>query len=257
MEKKERKEAAKERKRKWSVVVVTGERKESVQGTKRRWDFYEWVDAFKGPKVNSLSKMIYWRKIHLFYVTPWNFFSPSSVLGMGSAMAEPEGCTDTPLPQQPCLDGKVQWVGSVAVRSLSQLNLSGGGESHHSHTGGGSDIAAEYWQPHPLPWGPPGPCPTFRLPPAESDRKTEEGARVSFLERLCVELKEQLVKQVRIWGFEHQGSFSPAFGLCNQKEIMDKACLDWEGNDPDHCTHLRYLDELNQTSQMPDLLLLL
>lgn len=40
----------------------------------RRWDFYEWVDAFKGPKVNSLSKMIYWRKIHFFYVTPWKLF---------------------------------------------------------------------------------------------------------------------------------------------------------------------------------------
>lgn len=77
MEKKERKETAKERKRKWSIVVVTGERKESVQGTKRRWDFYEWVDAFKGPRVNSLSKMIYWRKIHLFYVTPWKLFFPS------------------------------------------------------------------------------------------------------------------------------------------------------------------------------------
>lgn len=66
----------------------------------------------------------------------------------------------------------------------------------------------------------------FGLPPAESDRKTEEDARVCFLELLCVELREQLVRQVQIWGFEDQGSFSSAFGLCNQKEIMDKACLD-------------------------------
>lgn len=94
----------------------------------RRWDFYEWVDAFKGPKVNSLSKMIYWRKIHFFYVTPWKlFFFPSSVLGTGSARAEPEGCTNTPLPPQPCLDRRVQWVGNVAVRSVSQLSLSGVG----------------------------------------------------------------------------------------------------------------------------------
>lgn len=122
MEKMERKETARERKRKWSVVVVTGERKESIQSTKRRWDFYEWVDAFKGPGVNSLSKMIYWRKIHLFYVTPWMFFGfffLLLVLEMGSARAEPEGCTNTPLPQQPCLDGKVQWVGIVAVTAES------------------------------------------------------------------------------------------------------------------------------------------
>lgn len=234
-----------------------GERKESVQGTKRRWDFYEWVDAFKGPKVNSLSKMIYWRKIHLFYVTPWNFFSPFISPRDGVCEGWTRRMHKHSITPAARLDAKVQWVGDVAVRGLSQLSLSGGGESHHSHTGGRSDIAAEHWQPHPLPWGPTGPCPTFRLPPAESDRKTEEGERVCFLELVCVELRVQLVKQVRIWGFERQGSFSAAFGLCNQKEIMDKACLDWEGNDPDHCTHLRYLDELNQTSQMPDLLLLL
>lgn len=56
------------------------------------------------------------------------FFFPSSVLGSGSVRAEPEGCTNTPLPQQPCLDGKVQWVGNVAVRNLSQLSLSGAGQ---------------------------------------------------------------------------------------------------------------------------------
>lgn len=101
--------------------------KEWVQRTKRRWVFYEWVDAFKGPRVNRLSKMIYWRKIHLFYVAHKNFFFfHSSVLGSGSARAEPEGCTNTSLPQQPCLDGKVQWVGNVAIRNLSPPSLSGG-----------------------------------------------------------------------------------------------------------------------------------
>lgn len=54
------------------------------------------------------------------------FFFHSSVLGSGSARAEPEGCTNTSLPQQPCLDGKVQWVGNVAIRNLSPPSLSGG-----------------------------------------------------------------------------------------------------------------------------------
>lgn len=103
-----------------------GERKESVQGTKRRWDFYEWVDAFKGPKVNSLSKMIYWRKIHLFYVTPWNFFSPFISPRDGVCEGWTRGMHKHSITPAAHLDAKVQWVGDVAVRSLSQLSLSGG-----------------------------------------------------------------------------------------------------------------------------------
>ena len=82
-------------------------------------------------------------------------------------------------------------------------------------------------------------------------KKSEKGVSACFPELLCVELREQ------IWDFEGQGSFTPAFGWCNQKERMGEPRLDSEGSDPDHCTHLISLDELNQTGQMPDLPLLL
>ena len=60
-------------------------------------------------------------------------------------------------------------------------------------------------------------------------RETEKENKVPsacFLQILCLQFREQLARQVQAWGFECQGSFSPAFGFCNQKERMGKACLD-------------------------------
>lgn len=260
MEKKERKETAKERKRKWSVVVVTGERKGSVQGTREDEIF---MNGSMHSKVLKSIVSLKWfiEEKFIFSMSPHeNFFfpfisprdgickgwtrgmhkhpiTPAALLGQEGAVGGKCGC-------QKCVTAESvrSGVGATAAtqvedQAVGKLLL---GADNLTHCPGVLLLSALLFD-----------CLLLRV------TETEEGARVCFLELLCVEMREQLVRQVQIWGFEDQGSFSPAFGLCNQKERMDKACLDWEGNDPDHCTHLRYLDELNQTSQMPDLLLLL
>lgn len=58
------------------------------------------------------------------------------------------------------------------------------------------------------------------------ETEREDKVQAPALEQLCEEFREQLVRQVQIWGFEHQGSFNPAFGLCNRKERTGKVCLD-------------------------------
>lgn len=138
-------------------------------GYQRRWDFYEWVDAFKGPRVNSLSKMIYWTKIHLFCVTPQKLFFPFNSLktwglwGLNRRMHKRFITPTAPLGQGGVVGGKCGgWVWQEEC------------ESQHSHTwcggAGSGKVVAQHWQPHPLSSGPDAWRSTLWLTPAKSDR---------------------------------------------------------------------------------------
>lgn len=236
----ERKEIAKERKRKWSVVVAIVESEASIQGSGEDETFMngsmnsEVLESIVSLKWFIEQKIICSMLLH-------KGFSSSSLWRRGLAGIYRHHST-----QQPC-----------SARRAQQERLSG-----------------EVREPPQLHWGSwnwESPCSTLTaslppsLPPSWSCcsvpyfkaascwewwNKSEKGASACFLELICVELREQ------IWDFGGQGSFSPAFGWCNQKERMREPCLDSEGSDPDHCTHLISLDELNQTGQMSDLPLL-
>lgn len=187
------------------------------------------------------------------------FFFHSSVLGSGSARAEPQGCTNTSLPQQPCLDGKVQWVGNVAIRNLSPPSLSGGRrEPPQPHR-----WRIWYWgsccwvlTTSPTPLGSNWSMPYFSTASCLEWQKTRRRCRGLFPWTPLHWVEGAACKAgLDLWLWT-SGQFQSCFGLCNQKK-KKWIKLVWTEKEMTHCTHLRYLDELNETSQMPDLPLLL
>lgn len=122
----------------------------------RRWDFYEWVDEFRGPGVNSLSKMIYWTENHLFHVAPQRLFF-FFALEKGSGR-------DIQTPQYPAALLSQESTAGETVRRGVWATTATPGELELGKSLLNSDSL-----PPSLPRGPAARCPTLRQPPAESD----------------------------------------------------------------------------------------
>lgn len=179
-------------------------------------------------------------------VLPHNFFFPLCPSTNGVYKGWKEGRRNMPLAWQPCLGRKEWWVRNVASESGRRGARATIATREEDMVMGklllNTDNLISSLVVLPL---------SALLFDCLLPRAREKKKKVQV-----PVFREQFVRQVRIWGFECQGSFCPPFGLCNQKERMGKACLDREESDPGYWTRLIYLGELNQKSQMPDLQLL-
>lgn len=237
MEKKREKRNSKRKEKKMKCSGCDSGKEGKCTGYQRRWDFYEWVDAFKGPRVNSLSKMIYWTKIHLFCVTPQKLFffslhqSSNGVYGGWT-----ERGTNTPLPQQPRFDGKARRVGNVAAESVERVARATPA-TQGDYLGVGKLLLDTDNLTHFLVV----PLLSALLFDCLLPRATEKENKV----QVPVSLNSSAWSSGNsLWGRFRFGAFdigavSGLLLVCViKRRKMGKMCLDWEGSDPDRCTHL-------------------